>query len=50
MLDGACERGGAVMGHAIVLIEEAGEESDDLRHVVSVESDFYSDLGSYYAE
>ena len=47
MLDGACEGGGAVMSHTVALID-AGEPADELRYFVSVESDFYPDLGRYY--
>ena len=47
MLDGACEGGGAVMSHSVALID-AGEPADELRYFVSVESDFYSALGTYY--
>jgi len=46
MLDGACERGGAVMSHTMILMDH--EPSLELRHFVSVESDFYPDLGQYY--
>jgi hypothetical protein len=47
MLDGACEGGGAVMSPTVALID-AGDPADELRHFVSVESDFYPDLGRYY--
>jgi len=47
MLDGACEGGGAVMSPTMALID-IGEPRDELRYFVSVESDFYPDLGTYY--
>ena len=47
MLDGACERGGAVMSPVIWHVEE-GCGVDEYRNFVTVESDFYPDLGRYY--
>jgi hypothetical protein len=47
MLDGACEHGGAVMSHTVWHVENVGPP-EEYRHFVSVESDFYPDLGSYY--
>ena len=47
MLDDACEGGGAVMCHTMALID-ADEPRDEYRYFVSVESDFYPDLGRYY--
>jgi hypothetical protein len=47
MLDGACEGGGAVMCHTASQIN-LGTRPDEVRSFVSVESDFYPDLGSYY--
>jgi len=46
MLDGACEGGGAVVSHTMILMEH--DSSLDLRRFTSVESDFYPDLGRYY--
>jgi hypothetical protein len=48
LLDGACESGGAVMSHTMLLIEHV-DSADELHHFTSVESDFYPELGRYYA-
>ena len=48
MLDGACERGGAVMSPVVWHIEDGMCGTDEMRGFVSVESDFYPDLGAYY--
>jgi len=47
MLDGACEDGGAVVGHTMAQID-LGARRDEVRYFVTVESDFYPDLGGYY--
>jgi hypothetical protein len=46
-LDSACDGGGAVMSHTIWHIEELGDPEEH-RYFVTVESDFYCDLGRYY--
>jgi hypothetical protein len=48
LLDGACPDGGAVMSQTVLLIPHVGSP-DELHHFTSVESDFYPDLGRYYA-
>ncbi len=47
-LDRACERGGAVMSPVVWQIEDGSSSVDDMRGFVTVESDFYPDLGAYY--
>lgn len=49
LLDRACVRGGAVMSPVVWQIEDGLSSVDDMRGFVSVESDFYPDLGEYYA-
>ncbi|MFO1303177.1 MAG: hypothetical protein U1F54_05560 [Burkholderiales bacterium] len=49
MLDNACDRGGAVLSHVVWNIEDGLCGVDEMRRFVSVESDFYPDLGRYYA-
>jgi hypothetical protein len=48
MLDGACPDGGAVMSHTLLLIPHV-DSPDELHRFTSVESDFYPELGRYYA-
>ena len=48
MLDGACERGGAVMSPVVWQIEDGYYTGGDMRGFVTVESDFYPELGAYY--
>lgn len=48
LLDGACEHGGAVMQPVVWHIEDGVCGIDEMRGFVSVESDFYADLGRYY--
>jgi hypothetical protein len=48
LLDGACESGGAVMSQTVLLIEHV-DSPDELHDFTSVESDFYPELGRYYA-
>ena len=48
MLDTACPDGGAVMSHTLLLIPHV-DSHDELRRFTSVESDFYPELGRYYA-
>jgi hypothetical protein len=48
LLDRACEQGGAVMSPVIWPIEDGSSSVDDMRGFVTVESDFYPELGSYY--
>jgi hypothetical protein len=48
LLDSACEQGGAVMSPVVWPIEDGSSSVEDMRGFVSVESDFYPELGSYY--
>jgi len=48
LLDGACENGGAVMSHTMILMDHV-DSAEELHHFTSVESDFYPALGRYYA-
>lgn len=48
LLDGACEHGGVVMQPVVGHIEDGVCGVDEMRGFVSVESDFYPDLGRYY--
>ena len=48
LLDGACVQGGAVMSPVVWPIEDGSASVDDMRGFVTVESDFYPDLGAYY--
>ena len=48
LLDGACVQGGAVMSPVVWPIEDGSSSVDDMRGFVTVESDFYPDLGAYY--
>jgi hypothetical protein len=48
LLDRACERGGAVMSPVVWQVEDGTSSIDDMRGFVTVESDFYPDLGAYY--
>lgn len=48
-LDGACERGGAVLCHVAWQVEDGSSTPESMRGFVTVESDFYPDLGPYYA-
>ncbi len=47
LLDGACDEGGAVLGH--IAGGAGGNDLADGRGFVTVESDFYPELGRYYA-
>jgi len=48
MLDGATDQGGVVMSCVLAQVE-LGDDASDYEGFVSVESDFYPDLGRYYA-
>jgi hypothetical protein len=48
MLDGACDRGGAVMCHVVYSVEVEKERAEDQYGYVSVWSDFYPELRAYY--
>jgi hypothetical protein len=48
MLDCACIRGGAVLATVVWNLEDRVCDADRMRGFVSVESDFYPQLGEYY--
>lgn len=49
MLDCACIRGGAVLATVVWNLEDFVCNADRMRGFVTVESDFYPELGRYYA-
>lgn len=49
MLDCACIRGGAVLATVVWNLEDFVCNTDRMRGFVTVESDFYPELGRYYA-
>jgi hypothetical protein len=48
ILDGACHHEGTVLGIIVQNVVEFGADPDEYRNFVTVESDFYPDLGRYY--
>jgi hypothetical protein len=48
-LDAACHHEGAVLGIIVQNVVEFDADPDGYRNFITVESDFYPDLGRYYA-